>query len=75
MSDYEMFPTFELSLNDELAVRVQCAITVKSPSVYEINVREITCLESGKDWTIFLDHQVVMGYIWGCQWILREAVE
>lgn len=77
MSDYEMLPTFEFSINNELPVRVQLVINIKDAvqNLYEIDVRQVTCLESGKDWTMWLDLNMLKGCICGSNWISKEAVE
>lgn len=77
MSDHQMLPTFDVSINNELSVRVQVEFKIKDAqqNLYQIEIRKVTGLEDGKDWTMWLDLNMVAGYLWGNNWIPKEVME
>jgi len=77
MSDHQMLPTFDVSINNELSVRVQVEFKIKDAqqNLYQIEIRKVTGLEDGKDWTMWLDLNMVAGYLWGNNWIPKGVME
>ena len=75
MSSYEMTPTFTTTINGDLTVRLELVVEpCNAVDGYSITVRSITCVESGRDWTMYLDHNVVLGSLWGNKWVPEEVV-
>jgi hypothetical protein len=74
MSNYEMTPTFTTSINRDLTVRIELVVEpCNATDTYSITIRNITCVESGRDWTMYLNHNVVLGSLWGNKWVPEEV--
>ena len=74
MSNYEMTPTFTTTINHDLTVRIELVVQpCNATDSHSIAITNITCVDSGRDWTMYLDHDVVLGSLWGNKWVPEEV--